>query len=543
MNKIYLFFIISILTIAVSISTTVSYGMENIDPDNDNSQFAYSENTGWINFEPNGDGGDGAEVTDSAVTGFIWSENVGWINLSCENTSSCGTVDYGVVNDGNGNLSGFAYGENIGWCNFNPTEGGVFIDSNGDFNGQAWCENVGWVHFNNQAVPYKVRTTFQGAETSTTSVIVSKRAVAREGNVAEEDITSNTSGPVETLGSAGSDIELTNDTQEGKQQMVGIRFPNILVPQGAIIKSAHIQFESDENRNGPVTITFHGEASNNAILFKEVDGDVSNRSRTTTSVEWNPGDWNTGDEGDEQRTSNLAAIVEEIVLRPGWEQGNAIAFIVSSNDFPNHRTAENGESNGPVLTIEFESEISAFISKQAAAKEGNVAEEDITTAASGPVETLGSAGSDLELTMDSQEDKQQIVGIRFPNINIPNGSDIVEAFIQFESDENRNGPVTITFHGEVSDSAELFQETDGDVSGRLKTSASVDWNPDDWNVGDIDNAQRTPDLAAIVQELVNRAGWSSGNAMAFIVSSDDFTNHRTAENGRSNGPVLIINYR
>ncbi|MDY6950446.1 MAG: hypothetical protein SWE60_02960, partial [Thermodesulfobacteriota bacterium] len=38
---------------------------ENIDPDNDDSQYAWGENVGWINLEPEGDGGPGVEVGDA----------------------------------------------------------------------------------------------------------------------------------------------------------------------------------------------------------------------------------------------------------------------------------------------------------------------------------------------------------------------------------------------------------------------------------------------------------------------------------------------
>jgi hypothetical protein len=43
---------------------------------------------------------------------------VGWISFSCENTSSCGTVDYRVIIDSNSLFDGYAWGENIGWINF-----------------------------------------------------------------------------------------------------------------------------------------------------------------------------------------------------------------------------------------------------------------------------------------------------------------------------------------------------------------------------------------------------------------------------------------
>ena len=83
---------------------------ENIDPDNDDSQKAWAENVGWINAEPNGDGGDGIQVGDNELSGWMWSENTGWVSLSCKNTLSCATTDYGVLNDGNGVLTGYGWG-------------------------------------------------------------------------------------------------------------------------------------------------------------------------------------------------------------------------------------------------------------------------------------------------------------------------------------------------------------------------------------------------------------------------------------------------
>ena len=91
---------------------------ENIDPANDNSQFAWGENIGWVNAEPSGNGGPGITVGNTALTGYMWSENDGWISLNCSNTSSCGTVSYGVMKNGSGVLAGYAWGENTGWISF-----------------------------------------------------------------------------------------------------------------------------------------------------------------------------------------------------------------------------------------------------------------------------------------------------------------------------------------------------------------------------------------------------------------------------------------
>jgi hypothetical protein len=144
---------------------------ENIDPNDDDTQYAYAENVGWFNAEPNGDRGDGVEVTNIDLTGYIWAENIGWVSLSCENTSSCATVDYGVTNDGRGNLSGYAWGENMGWISFScentascgTANYGVRISpSTGRFSGYAWAENIGWIKFKSTgAVDFGVMTSWR----------------------------------------------------------------------------------------------------------------------------------------------------------------------------------------------------------------------------------------------------------------------------------------------------------------------------------------------------------------------------------------------
>lgn len=152
MNKTRTILLLSIITIVLGMWCKTSFA-ENIDPNNDNSQFAYGENAGWINFEPTG---GGAEVTDSALTGDIWAENIGWIRLN--------PPFGGVSQDGSGNLSGYAWSETAGWINFNSTNGGgvTIGTSTGDFDGFAWGENIGWIDFQNTCPAYKVNTSWRG---------------------------------------------------------------------------------------------------------------------------------------------------------------------------------------------------------------------------------------------------------------------------------------------------------------------------------------------------------------------------------------------
>ncbi len=53
----------------------VNLHAENIDPNEDGSQYAWGENIGWINFEP--DQGSGVQVSSTDVQGYVWAENIG----------------------------------------------------------------------------------------------------------------------------------------------------------------------------------------------------------------------------------------------------------------------------------------------------------------------------------------------------------------------------------------------------------------------------------------------------------------------------------
>ena len=158
------------LLIPACVALALSGGIclsENIDPNNLDEQYAWAENVGWLNAEPSGNAGPGIQVAADKLTGWAWAENVGWISLSCENTASCGTVDYGVTNNGVGRLAGYAWSENCGWISLScantascdTVQYGVTIDSFGNFKGLAWAENIGWIRFQGTGpVSYKVKT-------------------------------------------------------------------------------------------------------------------------------------------------------------------------------------------------------------------------------------------------------------------------------------------------------------------------------------------------------------------------------------------------
>jgi hypothetical protein len=112
------------------------------------------------------------------------------------------------------------------------------------------------------------------------------------------------------------------------QAFFGIFRMQLNVPQGATINSATPRlFLFDSNLDNPAG-TFHLEAADNAGAVTTTAGDIHNRPVTTASVSWNASDlFPGGTSGMFVDGPDLAAVVQEVVNRPGWESGNYIAVI------------------------------------------------------------------------------------------------------------------------------------------------------------------------------------------------------------------------
>ncbi|MEO7319729.1 MAG: G8 domain-containing protein, partial [Chthoniobacteraceae bacterium] len=140
-----------------------------------------------------------------------------------------------------------------------------------------------------------------------------------------------------------TDLELVNDGAAGNQT-IGLRFPGIAIPPGALVTEAHLQFTADEVQSEGTDLDIAAEAANDSAPFTTVAGNLSSRAITATSVLWQPAAWTTiGETAAAQKTPNLAAVVQEIVSRPGWASGHALAFLIEGSG---HRTAESFDKVG-----------------------------------------------------------------------------------------------------------------------------------------------------------------------------------------------------
>ncbi len=161
--------------------------------------------------------------------------------------------------------------------------------------------------------------------------------------------------------------------------------------------------------------------------------------------------------------------------------------------------------------------------------------------------SMSLTSSDLELTCDtgtspcpSNDSGKQSIGMRFGSLGIPKNATINSAYIVFTAKEAQSEATNVTFNGQAADNAPTFTTTSGNISSRTKTTASASWSSlPAWTVG---NTYRSPDLSPIVQEIVNRSGWASGNAAAMIVTG---LGHRTAwsyDGNSASVAKLVVTY-
>lgn len=128
---------------------------------------------------------------------------------------------------------------------------------------------------------------------------------------------------------------------------------------------------------------------------------------------------------------------------------------------------------------------------------------------------IDTASSDLELVQDAS---QQIIGLRFDRINIASTTQIRSASIQFTAHAVNEEETELEIFAELAGSATPFEQTSKNISSRLRTVQSVHWKPAPWTkVQESGEAQRTPNLATLIQEVVRHPAWKPGNAVAFIM--------------------------
>jgi len=112
----------------------------------------------------------------------------------------------------------------------------------------------------------------------------------------------------------------------------------------------------------------------------------------------------------------------------------------------------------------------------------------------------------------------RFVGLRFSDVQIPKGSQIVAAQVQFTAAPGSTlGALTVRITAEATANAAPFTTAPASLAALPSTANAVQWqltNP--WNTGDAGADQGTPDLTTVLQEVVNQPQWAPGNALVVL---------------------------
>jgi hypothetical protein len=343
--------------------------------------------------------------------------------------------------------------------------------------------------------------------------------------------------------------------------IAGLRFQNINLFKGVKIDSAFLRLCSHEGKSTEevADLEIYCEATGNSQTF-DLENLITDRPATQTKMNWVVDtEWELWET---YSTPDLKELVQEIVDRNDWEYGNAISFILAGknqgpSDVDNAREWESFENisdpedggdgkNHPerVPKLEIYYTIESKIIEIPIVKNGEPISDTLDD---GTVITFETSTDDAEQEnneMDalfdddidagwegSPEDQNILTaGLRFQNIEIAKNSIIEEAYLLLYSHEGKTAEdiADLEIVGEVSDNASTFT-LDALITDRPQTTASVSWYVDtEW---DLWQPYKSPNIKSIVQEIVNREGWESGNSLAIMII------------GKNQGPSDVDNAR
>ncbi|GAA6184201.1 PilC/PilY family type IV pilus protein [Aliiglaciecola sp. NS0011-25] len=343
----------------------------------------------------------------------------------------------------------------------------------------------------------------------------------------------------EILGSVNrtsSEIRLSYGTEVVTS---GFRFQELNIPQGATITNAYLRFTSAQLNTSATTFKIRAERVPDATAFNSNSFDISTRTLTSNEVDWSSDNsWPLA--GQTISSPDITNVIQEVIDQTTWCGQNDLNVIIegSSVDSSSNRkieSFEDGSGSGVQLVVAYDSSSSPGCVRgsstyQVASNDDNAEER-----------TNGYESTGTELTFNPSYNAY--VGMRFRSLALPQNAIITNAYIRFTAYQNRTGSgASFVIKGiNQADPGNFKYYSRYRLRNDPKTSASVTWGSiPSWYKN---YTYETPDLSSIVQELVNRGDWESGNDMSFVVS--DITGVRGAYsyNGKPSAtPVLVVEY-
>jgi hypothetical protein len=131
--------------------------------------------------------------------------------------------------------------------------------------------------------------------------------------------------------------------------------------------------------------------------------------------------------------------------------------------------------------------------------------------------------------------------VRFPDVTIPVGAIIQSAFVRVKSGATKTSDCYFDIYFNDADDA-VAPTSAADANSKALTTETAAWTAGEWTSG---LKYDTPDLKTLLQEIVDRPGWASGNAMMAMFlddSSPDWKVIIAYDTDPDNAPALHVVY-
>ena len=352
----------------------------------------------------------------------------------------------------------------------------------------------------------------------------------------------------------------------------GLLLPSVGVPAGATIISATLYYQADNSTHDSPGHTWYAQAADNAAVFTTTASSISSRSRTTASV----ADSATNISYTTYRAVTITSLIAEVTGRGGWASGNNIALIAdggagdvwirSYDDGTGIWYVEivytSGTSGAGAATLGAVTSTAAGALAAKGAAAATLGAVSGTAAATLAIEgTAGSAAGSFTLDIAAGGDDgvevssgevgvagetlgvhatyYPYVGLLFRGVAIPAGAVVTAAHVNLYVTNTVSDSPALTIRGQFNPAN--FATTNYNLSSRTKTAAGVSWVASNIGTG----IKASPDISAVLNEIVGTAGWASGDDLAlFLIDNGTGGNVQFApyENDTYPPPQLVVEW-
>jgi type IV pilus assembly protein PilY1 len=317
------------------------------------------------------------------------------------------------------------------------------------------------------------------------------------------------------------------------QSFVGLRFTDIQIPSGTSIKKATLKMKAAANNNSG-TVKISTESTNNVAEYTSAASNISSRALSNNAINVNYTNWDT----DNNQIFDITSLVQDKV-NGTWCGGDSLGFVLQSAEAFQAYSFDSGSDNAPTLEIE----LNQGVVNNACTRSTTIKQIATSADDGGQASNGNNYLTNQELAMSST---YPYIGLRFTGIpfdskNINNFA-IEDAYIELTSSTNSSGSGSMRINAENSDNAPVLSNSKNSLSSKSLTTNAVTWSFS--NSFTSNSTYRSPDISAIIKELMSKPNWTAGNAMTFVIQRSSGTrSFFSNDNSPAKAAKLVIKYK